>query len=212
MLLLAIFRGSKLIHLQACHQSAVLCLYLSKTPNYSLEIGSSAVRTTAGLQMASRHQMQLGVEPSKNLVLEMRVTPDRKMANSPPYLGSSVNKSLARATLVCVCLGSSGHRRVAMFREAFQISAVYLLVLMGVRNCSARTLQQSFASAVSVSGGSGPFGNCGSTQTIGNAAVSPLFWQLLCSRITIPQDASKNHLLCLELYACLACLALLLCS
>lgn len=40
--------------------------------------------------------------------------------------------------------------------------------------CNARNLQQSFASAVSVSGGSGPFGNCGATQTIGNAAVQRL--------------------------------------
>ena len=41
---------------------------------------------------------------------------------------------------------------------------------------NARSLQQSFASAVSVSGGSGPFGNCGATQTIGNAEVK-LFTQ-----------------------------------
>ncbi len=56
-----------------------------------------------------------------------------------------------------------------MAKTLFTIS----LTLLSASNlaCNARSLQQSFASAVSVSGGSGPFGNCGATQTIGNAAV-----------------------------------------
>lgn len=38
-----------------------------------------------------------------------------------------------------------------------------------------RLLQQTnYASAVSVSGGQGPYGNCGATQTAGNAAVRTL--------------------------------------
>ena len=48
----------------------------------------------------------------------------------------------------------------------------FALLPIWAGSCNARNLQQSFASAVSISGGSGPFGNCGSTQTIGNAAVS----------------------------------------
>ena len=56
-----------------------------------------------------------------------------------------------------------------MAKVAVMIGLMLLSVCVVASN--ARSLQQSFASAVSVSGGSGPFGNCGSTQTIGNAEV-----------------------------------------
>jgi len=51
------------------------------------------------------------------------------------------------------------------------------LVLGAVVGCTqARTLQQQYSSgtAVSVSGGSGPNGNCGQTSTVGNAQASVL--------------------------------------
>ena len=56
-----------------------------------------------------------------------------------------------------------------MAKNIIMIGQTLLSVCMVA--CNARSLQQSFASAVSVSGGSGPFGNCGATQTIGNAEV-----------------------------------------
>lgn len=54
------------------------------------------------------------------------------------------------------------------------IISMLVLIYACVDAIGARSLQQSYSSAVSVSGGSGPFGNCGFTQTVGNAAVSLL--------------------------------------
>ena len=58
-----------------------------------------------------------------------------------------------------------------------QIVSSLLAIALLAGSAQARSLQQSFSSssAVSVSGGSGPYGNCGSTQVIGTGSVSYRF-------------------------------------
>ena len=63
-------------------------------------------------------------------------------------------------------------RRLSMMRPSFIFTVMCLSFRLDICQARGRNLQQSYASAVSVSGGSGPYGNCGATETIGNAAVS----------------------------------------